>query len=197
MNFLGHLYFSNNDVQLQYANLFGDFVKGTDFSNFPIKIQEGIHLHRTIDNYIDHHPVVLELLHKLYPELPKIAGIAVDLYFDHLLALKWENYHDLPLRTFVNHFYNAEIENREHYTTPFLITIERMKQYDWLFQYRTVEGLERVCNGLSHRISFDNALINGVEVFQKHEEAITAAFYIYMNDATVFFKNYFETANQF
>ena len=66
MNYLGHLYFSKNDFELMYYNLFGDFVKGSDLSRFPIKIQEGIRLHREIDHYIDHHPYVRKLLHKLY-----------------------------------------------------------------------------------------------------------------------------------
>ena len=44
-----------------YANLHGDFVRGKDFSHLPEKLQEGIRLHRMIDDYIDHHPVVLEL----------------------------------------------------------------------------------------------------------------------------------------
>ena len=82
-------------------NLFGDFVKGKDLSRYPEKIQEGILLHREIDNYIDHHPVILELIHELYIPLPKVAPIAVDLYFDHLLAKKWSEFHSLRLEDFV------------------------------------------------------------------------------------------------
>jgi acyl carrier protein phosphodiesterase len=77
MNFLGHLYFSNNNLELMYANLFGDHVKGSDYSHFPEIVQTGISLHRSIDNYIDHHPKVVELMHKLYPELPKVTVIAM------------------------------------------------------------------------------------------------------------------------
>jgi len=68
------------------ANLYGDFVKGRDYSKYPLIIQGGITLHREIDDFIDHHPLVLELLHELYAPLPKVAGIAIDLYFDHLLT---------------------------------------------------------------------------------------------------------------
>ena len=84
MNFLGHLYFSNNDLELMYANLFGDFVKGKAMYNFPEKIQSGIQLHRSIDSYIDRHEDVRKLLKTLYPELPKVSNVAIDLFFDHL-----------------------------------------------------------------------------------------------------------------
>ena len=36
----------------------------------------------------DNHPEVKYLLRNLYPYLPKISGIAIDLYFDHLLMGK-------------------------------------------------------------------------------------------------------------
>ena len=39
MNFLGHLYFSHDDLALMQANLFGDFVKGKDLSRYSLKIQ--------------------------------------------------------------------------------------------------------------------------------------------------------------
>jgi len=52
------------------TNLFGDFVKGSHFKAFPEIIKEGIQLHRKIDDFIDNHPLVLELLHVLYPQLP-------------------------------------------------------------------------------------------------------------------------------
>lgn len=86
MNFLGHLYFSENDTELMLNNLYGDYVKGKNLDAYPLEIQRGILLHRAIDNFIDTNPGVKELFHHLYPSLPKIAGIAVDLYFDHILA---------------------------------------------------------------------------------------------------------------
>ena len=66
------------------ANLYGDFVKGKDLTNYSAIVQKGIHLNRSIDYFIDTHPAVTELRLSLYDKLPKVAGIAIDLYFDHL-----------------------------------------------------------------------------------------------------------------
>ena len=78
MNFLGHLYFSENNSELMYANLYGDHIKGRNFEQLPELLQKGIKLHRSIDNYIDHHPKVIDLMRQLYPELPKVTGIAMN-----------------------------------------------------------------------------------------------------------------------
>lgn len=192
MNFLGHLYFSNNDPQLMYANLLGDSVKGKDYSHLPQKIQDGVKLHRIIDHYIDTHPVVLELLRELYEVLPKISGIAVDLYFDHLLARNWSSFHEKSLKEFVEDFYAIEFETPKQYSYQFDFMIGKMKEFNWLYEYRNHSGLTQACSGLSRRISFENALAKAPEIFIEREESIKLAFNKFMCDAIPFFESYFK-----
>ena len=116
MNLLGHLYFSDNKQELMYANLFGDFVKGKNLSAFSTVVQSGIVLHRSIDSYIDQHTEVRKLMHILYPILPKVTGIAIDLYFDHCLAKNWKTYHNIPYEEFLEEFYAYQPENWQEYT---------------------------------------------------------------------------------
>ena len=175
-----------------YANLFGDYIKGRNYDYLPPLLQKGVHLHRTIDDFIDHHPVVVDLLHQLYADLPKIAGIAVDLYFDHLLARNWTSFHKESLRDFTNAFYNTPLEHEEHFTLEFQYMISKMKEFDWLYEYRKHEGLIKSCTGLSKRISFENVLGKAPEVFLEKESIIEEAFNNYMKDAIPFFNNYFK-----
>lgn len=190
MNFLGHLYFSNNEPQLMVANLFGDFVKGRDLSKYPSLIQKGIILHREIDSYIDQHPTVLNLMHQLYETLPKISGIAVDLYFDHILAKKWNDYHTTNLDDFIQNFYNTEIDFPEYYTEEFLFMISKMKEMNWLHYYQFQEGLVKACDGLSRRISFENKLKEAPIVFQTKQKIIEECFELFMDDAIPHFKDF-------
>lgn len=169
------------------ANLFGDFVKGKDLSRYPEKIQEGILLHRKIDNYIDHHPIVRELIHELYILLPKIAPIAVDLYFDHLLAKKWDEFHSMKLEDFVQQFYASIDPSTTYYTEQFQFVLTKMQEKNWLYNYQFIEGLEKSSNGVSRRISFPNKLSDAVLVYQQYEQKIEETFYEYMKDA----QNYF------
>src|SRR5574343_294919 len=106
MNYLGHIYFSNNDPQLAIANLFGDFVKGKKYLDYPYHVQKGVLLHRKIDHFIDHHAGVVRLIHEIRPHLPKVAPIAIDIYFDHLLAKNWQKYHPTELPAFLATLYS-------------------------------------------------------------------------------------------
>ena len=188
MNYLGHLYFSKNDHTLMYANLFGDFVKGSDLSAYPSDIRKGIRLHRMIDQYIDHHPAVVELMQQLYPSLPKVTGIAVDLYFDHLLASRWSEFHPKPYRDFLNDFYAYPIELTEGFSPNFITFTIQLKKYDWMIHYATREGLGKMCEGVGSKLSFANALQGAPGEFDQHRKMIEKAFELYMQDAIPYFE---------
>jgi acyl carrier protein phosphodiesterase len=170
-----------------YANLFGDHFKGTYFDHLPQIVQDGIKLHRSIDSYIDHHPKVIELMHQLYPELPKVTGIAIDLFFDHLLAKNWEDYHNDSLDIFLEKFYSFEPIFWKDYPLEFQEFIIKMRNYKWINFYNQIEGLQKACEGVSSRLSFSNELINAPIVFLKHEQEITNCFKEFMFEANSFF----------
>jgi acyl carrier protein phosphodiesterase len=191
MNYLGHLYFSNNDTELMLSNLFGDFVKGKDLGHYRSKTIRGITLHRTIDSYIDTHPAVRELLHVLYPHLPKVSGIAVDLFFDHLLAKNWDKYHPIGLNEFLTNFYDAIDLESDDFTPEFKTMLFHMVRVNWISYYPTLEGLNKALHGVSSKISFDNSLKDGMRVFLENEKLIEQTFHYFMQDAI----DYFNTIN--
>jgi len=183
MNYLGHIYFSNNDPQLAVANLFGDFVKGKKYLEYPEYIQKGVLLHRRIDDFIDHHYEVIHLIHTIRGQLPKVAPIAVDIYFDHLLAKNWNQYHPVKLPDFLQHFYSQIDLSNEPYPADFKHFMNLLIERNWISHYHSEEGLYRMCQGVSNKLSFENALTNGHTVFQHFENEITSCFHEYMRDA--------------
>jgi acyl carrier protein phosphodiesterase len=172
-----------------YYNLFGDYVKGSDLSRFPEKVQKGLRLHREIDNYVDHHPIVVELLHELYPSLPKISGVAVDLYFDHLLAKFWSDYHPTPLEDYLAEFYQTIPKEQEFFSEDFNFLLSKMIPGKWINQYHDFKGLTMVCTRLSARIPFENVLYKAPDVFVELDEEINRAFRLYMKDAIKHFNH--------
>ena len=187
MNYLGHLYFSGNDVERMQANLYGDFVKGSHLDHLPAAIREGVQLHRKIDDFIDHHPLVHELLVLLRPDLPKVAGVAVDIYFDHLLARNWKQFHPQDLQEYLDYIYlNLDFLN-PFYSSDYRSFLQAMVRYNWISHYHTTEGLDKMCRGVSSKLSFPNALVNGSAVFRKHELQITECFFEYMIAANEYF----------
>jgi acyl carrier protein phosphodiesterase len=183
MNLLGHLYFSNDDTELMYANLFGDYVKGSDLDQYPPKVKQGLILHRQIDQFIDHHPDVVVLMRSLYAELPKVTGIAIDLFFDHLLARNWTEFHPGSLDDFLNKFYQYNPKYFDGYSPEFQEFVVQLKMNKWISHYPTRFGLEKMSEGVSRRISFPNSLHTAPVVFDQHEEAITICFQSFMQDA--------------
>lgn len=195
MNFLGHLYFSDNNPDLMYANLFGDFVKGRDLNRFSPVVRSGILLHRSIDHYIDHHPKVVELMHSLYSELPKVTGVAIDLFFDHLLAKNWKHFDSTPYNVFLNNFYQYIPIYWDEFSDEFKLFIQKMRIHQWPNFYAEFDGLQKVCRGVSSRLSFENELINAPIIFVKYEQEITNCFEAYMHDAIPYFQQRIKSFN--
>ena len=185
MNFLGHLFFSNDNLDLMIANLYGDSVKGSKYGHYSSQIQKGIKLHREIDSFIDQHPEVKKLRLRLYKELPKVAGIAIDLIFDHLLAKKWNEFHPKNLYTFLEEFYNYRSHLEIEMTPEFIFLLQRIRTDKWMNHYSTLYGLEKSSAGVSSRISFKNKLKDTPRVYLKHQEIIEETFYFYMKDASI------------
>ena len=56
MNYLAHSYLSFNQPEILVGNMISDFVKGKKKFTYPSDIQNGIVLHRAIDEFTDAHP---------------------------------------------------------------------------------------------------------------------------------------------
>jgi acyl carrier protein phosphodiesterase len=187
MNYLGHLYLSGNDTQLMQANLYGDFIKGSHLSHLPEIIQRGVQLHRNIDHFIDNHPIIHELLPILRKELPKVAGIAVDLYFDHLLAKNWSTFHPQPLNDYLKVVYRKMDLNNTHYSREYLVFLKHLTEHNWISHYPTLDAIDRMSKSISAQLSFPNKLADGKAVFLMHEKIISDAFFEYMKAANEHF----------
>jgi acyl carrier protein phosphodiesterase len=100
VNHLAHLALAGDDDGLLVGGFLGDFVKGRLRGERRVEIERGIRLHRLIDHFTDHHPTVRELRQGFPEETRRVAGIALDLMFDHQLAVAFETFYPEPLDTF-------------------------------------------------------------------------------------------------
>lgn len=176
MNYLGHIYLSFDDHELATANLFGDFVKGKNLSHFAPTIQTGILLHREIDTFTDQHDSVKAILQLIRNDLPKVAPIAIDLIFDHLLAKHWTRFHANDFALYLANCYNEFEQHKVNYPAHFQDFIEKLIRYNWMAHYPTLDGLSKMSHGVSKKLSFDNALTRTPNVFLAHENLIEMHF---------------------
>jgi acyl carrier protein phosphodiesterase len=186
MNFLAHIYLSGNDEEIMIGNFIADFVKGSKKNSYPDKIRKGIELHRSIDDFTDHHTITLSSKDRLRKKYGKYSGVIVDLYYDHFLAANFNEYHSSSLQDFSQETYKTlkqhwnVLPEGVHYFLPFMI------ERNWLLNYATLEGIGRALSGLSLRVSFENKMAESISDLKEHYKSFESDFREFFPQLIVF-----------
>ena len=183
MNFLAHIYLSNDDPKIMIGNFIGDFVKGKNFSDvFEPEIAKGIELHRMIDEFTDKHPIVLQSKIKLRPKYRHYAGVIVDIFYDHFLSKFWNDYHALPLTTFAKNVY--EIMKAHHSILP--QEVKNMLPYmikdNWLVNYGNLHGIGQALKGISRRTRYDSKMNESIHELEEFYDEFKTEFQSFIPD---------------
>ena len=180
MNHLAHLLLAERSNGLLVGGFLGDFVKGRLKGDRPTAIEQGIKLHRYIDHFTDHHPEALGL-RALFPDSTrKIAGIALDLMFDHQLALEFTKWHPEALEVFERRVFVRLLANEHAPYFPQAALAQCQAMSARLSLSRTVdpEFLSRSLSGVKSRLRNGQALItpSTIRQIQSLEPAILLRF---------------------
>ena len=178
MNFLAHQYLSGDNHGLRIGNFIGDFVKGNKWKEYPIEIQNGILLHRSIDDFTDNHPIVRESIKILRPKMARYSGIANDIFFDHFLANQWSTFSNFELMNFSEETYQIITKNIELLPERTAYVLQYMQQQNWLYNYQFISGIEKTMNGMSRRTqqaTFENSHL----ILLENYEGIKSCFDIF------------------
>lgn len=145
-------------------------------------MQKGIYLHRAIDTYTDAHPVVLQSKKRLFPKYRHYGRVLVDLYYDHLLAAHFDRYSTTPLLPYTRQVYSLLKSQRGHIPQRAQLLLDRMAADNWLYHYRTLDGIGQACRGLSMRSSFRSGMEEGALDLKKHYQAFEEEFFSFFED---------------
>ena len=183
MNFLAHIYLSGENAKIMVGNFIGDFVKGRNLvEQFEPEIAKGIELHRSIDEFTDHHPVVHESKVRLRPKYRHYAPVIVDVFYDHFLSRYWTNYHATSLTDFSTHTY----ETIEQHWTVLPAGVKSMLPYmkadNWLLNYGNIDGIERALTGMSRRARHVSRMEESVVDLRENYEAFKTEFELFFPD---------------
>jgi acyl carrier protein phosphodiesterase len=164
MNYLAHLFFAENSTYSMLGNLMGDFVKGDITNKYNIEIREGIRTHRMIDKYTDSHETVLLSKKRISSDMRRFSGIMIDVFYDHFLAIHWNEFSNDSLENFINNCYEKlSIAVETPIPENLSVVINKMVSENMLLSYKTVEGIEIAINRISNRIKYKNNLYGGIE----------------------------------
>jgi len=176
MNHLAHALIAVRSGGSVLGQLLGDFVKGDPGRRWEGELLEGIVVHRRIDAFTDDHGTVRRSRRRVVPPYRRFAGILVDLFYDHLLAVEWEQWSERSLRDFADDVY-AELEaHRARLPERMRRFAEYARATDLLVAYREVEGIDRALQGIAWRLGRPSPLGNAVEVLERHRDGFREDF---------------------
>ncbi|WP_439134617.1 ACP phosphodiesterase [Pseudomaricurvus sp.] len=179
MNYLAHILLSGPDPEWQLGGFLGDFVKGPLPAALPDKqgnvwspgVRSGIQLHRQLDAYVDSHPQYLSCLEALGTDYRRVGGIALDVFFDHLLVRHWTHFSDVPLPEFSQSFYELCAMRHERLPESAARFIRRAAANDLFQGYGREEMFLPVLERIDQRIRFEtNLLPAGQAVLAQYSE---------------------------
>jgi acyl carrier protein phosphodiesterase len=176
VNFLAHLHLSEENEKLLVGNFIADGYKGNSYKSLPESIAKGVEVHRFIDSFADQSEASDEARAILRQDLGKLAPVAMDMIFDHFLASRFRDYHQLPLEEYTHWAFDILDQHTEHFMDETLRMYGYMKQSNWLLSYRSVDGIGRAMIGLSKRRSFAGKLSLAVESLDKNYKELGECF---------------------
>lgn len=190
MNFLAHIYLSGDDQELAFGNFIGDFVKGNYKDDFPERVVMGIALHRKIDQFTDGHDIFKKSKSRLSQIYGHYPPVIIDIFYDHILARNWEQYHRLPLIDFTAQFYDYVQLKQALIPERGKELFRYMVKQNWLYNYSRIEGIEKTFQGLARRTSFDSNMEKATHDLVRHYNAFESDFNLFLPQVTSFVKDF-------
>jgi acyl carrier protein phosphodiesterase len=162
MNFLAHIYLSGSSDLIKIGNFIADGVRGNQYLTFDSQIQKGIVLHRAIDTFTDAHPLFRKCTKRLHSHYHHYSGVIVDVFFDHFLAKNWNLHSKESLEDFVQNFYISLTTYEMHLTEKAKMMQPYMIEQNWLLNYRSIDGIEKILTQMDRRTKNVSMMRNSV-----------------------------------
>ena len=189
MNFLAHLYLSQNNTNILIGNFIADHISGNKYESFSKEIQQGIFLHRAIDTFTDAHKIVRKSKRRLHKRYRHYDGVIIDIFYDYFLAKNWADYSEIPLDVYTHSIYNLFDKIKLYLPLKSQQFIKYMIEYNILFNYQYKDGIEKVLNGMNHRTKGKSQMNLAIEDLKGLEKELE-------EDFTLFFKDLIAHTNQ-
>lgn len=180
MNFLAHIYLSENNPKVTIGNFVADQLYKNQFDHFHPEIIKGILLHRQIDTFTDTHLLVKQSKKRLHANYSHYSGVIVDIFYDHFLAKNWSKYCEIPLETYVNQFHKLLLDNSNSLPKETQQMLPHLIKGKWLTSYATLEGISSILHQMNirtkNRSKMNLAIIELEKYYTEFENEFTLFF---------------------
>ena len=155
MNWLAHVFLSENHIEHQLGNLLADPLKGRAWEGATPMFKKGLQTHLHIDTFTDKHPLVKQSKRRL-KDRKYLKGVVIDIVYDHLLTKHWEKFSSRDFKEFTAKFRNEAPLQIDGYPEKAKTVINRVVEIKLLSSYADLEGLgegfKRIDKRLSERV---------------------------------------------
>jgi acyl carrier protein phosphodiesterase len=186
MNYLAHAYLSFGIPEITVGNMISDYVKGRKVLEFPPAIQQGIRLHRAIDQFTDQHPATAAAKQFFRPHYRLYSAAFVDVLYDHLLAGDEGEFTDSGLLEFSQQTYRHLDPFTAHFPEIFARMYPYMKTQNWLYNYRFRQGLKNSFGGLVRRAAYLEESDTAFRIFEENQDVLLDCYRAFMPEVKVF-----------
>jgi len=152
MNWLAHVFLSENTIEYQLGNLLTDPLKAQAWDGASDIFHKGIRTHLLIDSFTDTHRLVSKSKACLV-ERGHLKGVVLDILYDHFLSIHWEKFSSVPREPFLEHFRTKALFAIQVYPPKAQAVIERVVANRQLSSYITMEGVKSAYARIDNRLS--------------------------------------------
>jgi len=188
MNFLAHIYLSGNSDEMMIGNFIGDYVKGKAYLQYPGDIRRGILLHRDIDSFTDTHKATRECKSFVSSKYGLYAGIVIDIFYDHFLAVNWSKYSPLTLSEYAKKKYAVIEQYHDIFPKDVKLFFPFFLRSSWLETYSSSSGIGSVLRRMAFRTSIPDHSSFAVEMLKENNESLQNLFYIFFDEIIEYIK---------
>jgi acyl carrier protein phosphodiesterase len=192
MNYLAHAYLSFGDTEILAGNMLSDFVKGKKKFDFPGRIQLGINLHRSIDQFTDDHSATVKAKQFFKPAYGLYASAFMDVVYDHFLARDKKIFASGELEVFAVTTYRQMRMSEAFFPDRFRILFHYMELQDWLYNYQFREGIFRSFGGLVRRAKYMDDPQPACDIFVRHYDELSGSYEEFFPELRAFALQIFE-----
>ena len=153
MNYIAHLHLARVSDSSLVGNFLGDFVKGKNLEHLSHEEMLGVRLHRKVDYFTDNDPLIREMKTWFPDSLRRVAGIVLDVYFDHLLVSHWSRYCDAPVEHILDEFYSDLTQYTTRINPGFAKTRQGLLRHRWLIDYKREQTCFRAYTAIERRLN--------------------------------------------
>lgn len=178
MNHFAHLVLAQPTVESTVGNLLGDFARGVEIHSLSPPILAGLKNHRAVDCFTDAHSRVAALKALFSPARRRFAGIALDIYFDHLLITRWSRFDTRDVEAVIEQFYRRMTAGQSLMPGAGMRRVtQRMVEYDWFGSYRNLDDIAESLDRVASRIRYANRFDNAIEDLLAHQDEVEQVFF--------------------